>query len=179
MSARAWRVLVFIWHNSCKKVVTHPAIKVDLDMHQVIVLPWVGLWPKMPQKKEGILMLPAMSEPIPMTAPAPARILPSPPDVNKGQHIEHFTQGETQPNQWKWIQKLKQTRAPSCYPVQVVGVPGYAVQMVVGLKPHTELRDVGDPQRDGACSFQKGHWWCVHCGQDSLSGEYTCRVGHA
>lgn len=42
------------------------------------------LWPNIPLKKAGIRMLPAMSEPMPMTAPAPARIEPSPPETERG-----------------------------------------------------------------------------------------------
>ena len=35
----------------------------------------------MPQKEEGIRMLPARSVPIPMTAPAAVMIAPSPPEI--------------------------------------------------------------------------------------------------
>lgn len=43
-------------------------------------LPAVGLCPKMPLKKQGMRMLPPMSDPTPITeAPLPI-ILPSPPE---------------------------------------------------------------------------------------------------
>lgn len=48
--------------------------------HSQCLLPGVVLWPNIPLKKQGIRMLPPMSEPTPMTEPAAPSMLPSPPE---------------------------------------------------------------------------------------------------
>ncbi|XP_039677788.1 uncharacterized protein PB18E9.04c-like [Perca fluviatilis] len=55
----------------------------------------------------------------------------------------------------------------------VVRVVGDAVEMVVGLKPHTQLTGVGDADRDGPRSLQQGHHRSVHGGHDSSPGDQT------
>lgn len=54
----------------------------------IIHLPGVVLCPNIPLKKQGIRMLPPMSEPTPTTAPAAARMLPSPPEAERTQREE-------------------------------------------------------------------------------------------
>ena len=47
----------------------------------LLITPEEALWPKIPLKKAGIRMLPPISEPMPMTLPAPPTKLPSPPEL--------------------------------------------------------------------------------------------------
>lgn len=54
-----------------------------------LLLPGVVLWPNTPLKKQGMRMLPPMSEPTPMTAPAAPRMLPSPPEDTKTEDTPH------------------------------------------------------------------------------------------
>ncbi len=54
--------------------------KEQLQLELELLLPGVVLWPNIPLKKQGIRMLPPMSEPMPITAPAAPSILPSPPE---------------------------------------------------------------------------------------------------
>ena len=46
-------------------------------------IPCDGLWPKIPLKKAGILILPPISDPIPTTEPPADKIQPSPPRREK------------------------------------------------------------------------------------------------
>lgn len=65
------------------------------------------------------------------------------------------------------------------YPLQVVWVPGNAMEMVVRLWPHAQLAGIGGAQWDGPRSLQQGQRWSVNRGDDAAPGAQTRGEGHA
>ena len=67
-------------------------------------------------------------------------------------------------------------RAAADGAARIVGVVGAAVDAVVGLHPHAELGDVGDPERDGARRAQPGDPDGVALGAHALAARPSPEV---
>lgn len=66
--------------------------------------------------------------------------------------------------------QAKLTWTSARYPLQVVRVVSYAVEVVVGLQPHAQFTCVGGDKWDGPRFLQQGQRWSVNRGNDPASG---------
>lgn len=73
---------MFEWNRYCNTTIKLCGVIKRSNVS--FVLPGVVLWPNIPLKKQGMRMLPPMSEPMPMTEPAAPSMLPSPPEARRG-----------------------------------------------------------------------------------------------